>query len=236
MPPPLATRPPSLSLLGRSSQLVRLAFQLQHVSHVSYIGSDLYGCSHRYTCPAWPQGGRRPYHPECGRCGVRPIPCIAYQQEMNHESRKDALRSLIISQRLLGTREIALFHHTGCGMTTFSTSQLRELVRSSGATSAEIERIDFHEFADVDSAVKSDVEWLKKEPLILPETVITGWVYEVETGKVTNHPCNLRVDVDAICRCARSSKCTFDAVHVRYWCRELIVPSMLWHAQLRWPR
>jgi hypothetical protein len=100
------------------------------------------------------------------------------------QNRKDALRSLIISQRLIGTREIAVFHHTGCGMVTFTTTQLRDIVRSSNATSEQIESIDFHEFPDVEAAVKSDVEWLKKEPLILQETVITGWVYEVETGKV----------------------------------------------------
>jgi carbonic anhydrase len=103
---------------------------------------------------------------------------------MLRDRRKDALRSLIISQRLLGTREIALFHHTGCGMVTFTTPQLRDIVRSSNATSPEIEHIDFLEFPEAEAAVKSDVEWLKSQPLILPETVITGWIYEVETGRV----------------------------------------------------
>jgi carbonic anhydrase len=102
----------------------------------------------------------------------------------NIQNSKGALNSLIISQRLLGTREIAVFHHTGCGMLNFTTPQLRDIVRLSDATSEQIESIDFYEFSDVEESVKNDVEWLKKERLILTETVITGWVYEVETGKV----------------------------------------------------
>lgn len=69
-------------------------------------------------------------------------------------------------------------------MLTFNTDQLREIVRTSEATAPEIEGIEFHEFGDLEGAVKKDVEWLKGNKLILPETKITGWVYEVETGKV----------------------------------------------------
>ncbi|KAH9912250.1 carbonic anhydrase [Epithele typhae] len=81
---------------------------------------------------------------------------------------KEALRSIIISQRLLGTREIAVFHHTGCGMLTFDTAGLRE------------QAVDEFEFLDVES----DVKFLQEHPLVLPETKVTGWVYEVETGKI----------------------------------------------------
>jgi carbonic anhydrase len=69
-------------------------------------------------------------------------------------------------------------------MLTFTTPRLRDIVRLSNATSERIESIDFHEFSDMEKSVKGDVEWLKKERLILTETVITGWVYEAETGKV----------------------------------------------------
>ncbi|KAA1477006.1 carbonic anhydrase [Dentipellis sp. KUC8613] len=100
----------------------------------------------------------------------------------------DALRSLIISQRLLGTREIALFHHTDCGMLIFDTPQLRAIVKDAAPNdddvAARIDSIHFHEFSNVDEAVKKDVEWLKAHPLILKDIPITGWVYEVETGKV----------------------------------------------------
>ncbi|KAI0058055.1 carbonic anhydrase [Artomyces pyxidatus] len=100
----------------------------------------------------------------------------------------EALRSIVVSQRLLGTREIAVFHHTGCGMQTFQTPQLRELVKEASPGDEEVSRtvddIDFITFTDLDASVRSDVEWLKAHPLVLKESVITGWVYEVETGKV----------------------------------------------------
>lgn len=102
---------------------------------------------------------------------------------------KDALRSIIISQRLLGTREISVFHHTDCGMVTFSTPELRQVVKDAApgdvAVAESVDQIDFHEFATVEDAVKSDVEWLKNNPLVLKDTVVTGWVYDVYTGKVS---------------------------------------------------
>ncbi|KAL1952220.1 hypothetical protein VTO73DRAFT_1369 [Trametes versicolor] len=101
---------------------------------------------------------------------------------------KEALRSVIISQRLLGTREIAIFHHTGCGMVTFDTPQLRDIVKESSPGDAELARavddIDFLEFKHLEESVKEDVRFLQENPLVLPGTKVTGWVYEVETGKI----------------------------------------------------
>ncbi|KAI0080026.1 carbonic anhydrase [Panus rudis PR-1116 ss-1] len=102
-------------------------------------------------------------------------------------SAKDALRSIIISQRLLGTREIAVFHHTGCGMLTFNTPQLRQLVKESDPSNPSlnaVDQIDFLEFSELEQSVKEDVEYLRNNPLVLKETVVTGWVYDVETGKI----------------------------------------------------
>jgi len=103
-------------------------------------------------------------------------------------SAKDALRSIIISQRLLGTREIAVFHHTDCGMLTFSTNDLRGIVKKADPGNAivasQVDAIDFLEFGHLEDAVKSDVKFLQDSPLVLNETKITGWVYEVETGKI----------------------------------------------------
>ncbi|KAI0045951.1 carbonic anhydrase [Auriscalpium vulgare] len=100
----------------------------------------------------------------------------------------DALRSIVISQRLLGTREIAIFKHTGCGMLTFTTQQLRDKVVAEQPGDAEVasqvSQIHFHEFPELEGAVKSDVAWLKANPLVLKETTISGWIYEVETGKI----------------------------------------------------
>ncbi|KAF9650707.1 carbonic anhydrase [Thelephora ganbajun] len=105
-------------------------------------------------------------------------------------SAKDSIRSLVISQRLLGTREIAVFHHTDCGMLTFTTPQLREKLKASaeaddGEKIADaVDAIQFLEFSDLDKAVKEEVEYVKVHPLILKETEVTGWVYHVESGKV----------------------------------------------------
>lgn len=102
--------------------------------------------------------------------------------------RKDALRSIIVSQRLLGTREIAVIHHTACGMTTFQTEELRARVKAADPANAalyDVDAIDFLEFADLEKSVRDDVGWLREHPLVLPESQITGWVYEVETGKVS---------------------------------------------------
>ncbi|KAH8831995.1 carbonic anhydrase [Flagelloscypha sp. PMI_526] len=100
---------------------------------------------------------------------------------------QDALRSIVISQRLLGTREIAVFHHTGCGMTLFSSEQLRGIVSNETPAAAELVKdTDFMEFGEkgVEGSIKADVKFLKESPLVLDDTVITGWVYETETGKV----------------------------------------------------
>ena len=101
--------------------------------------------------------------------------------------RKDALRSIIISQRLLGTREIAVFHHTGCGMLTFDTAGLRARVKADdpgNAALGAVDGLDFLEFAGLEESVRADVRFLEGHPRVLPGTKVTGWVYEVETGKV----------------------------------------------------
>jgi len=102
-------------------------------------------------------------------------------------SAKDSVRSLVISQRLLGTREIAVFHHTDCGMVTFTTETLRKQLKeanSDEAVAGAADLIDFLEFPDWEEAVKSDVKFLQDHPLILKDTIITGWIYHVENGKV----------------------------------------------------
>jgi carbonic anhydrase len=102
--------------------------------------------------------------------------------------RKEALRSIIISQRLLGTRDILVIHHSDCGMLTFTDEQLRSKVISAhpgnAAVSEAINSRQFGPFPNLDASVKDDVAFLKDHPLVLKEGNITGWVYEVETGKI----------------------------------------------------
>jgi carbonic anhydrase len=95
---------------------------------------------------------------------------------------KDALRSLVISQRLLGTSEIAVIHHTDCGMLTFQNEDVHQKTQEDlGADSSDI---DFLPFGDLDQSVRDDVEFLKSSPLIADGTEIRGFVYEVKTGKL----------------------------------------------------
>jgi carbonic anhydrase len=101
---------------------------------------------------------------------------------------KDALRSLIISHRLLGTREIAVYHHIGCGMVTLPGPESKRLVKWANpgdeAFAAQVDAIDFPEFGNLEESVKDDVKFLKESPLIVEGTRITGWIHHLETGEV----------------------------------------------------
>jgi carbonic anhydrase len=95
---------------------------------------------------------------------------------------RDALRSIIISQRLLGTRELAVIHHTDCGMLTFTNRDLRAKVKEDlGQDTGEF---DFLPFADLDESVRQDVEFLHATQLLNPDTLIRGFVYDVRTGRL----------------------------------------------------
>ncbi|MPZ93160.1 MAG: carbonic anhydrase [Actinobacteria bacterium] len=94
----------------------------------------------------------------------------------------DAIRSLVISQRLLGTDEVIVIHHTDCGMLTFSNE---DLVRKVGEDlGADASAWDFLPFSDLEASVLDDVETLRRSPLIPSDTPIGGAVYDVEAGKL----------------------------------------------------
>jgi carbonic anhydrase len=95
----------------------------------------------------------------------------------------DAIRSLVISQRLLGTTEIVVLHHTDCGMLTFSNEQLAAKVHDE--LGVEVTGQDFLPFSDLEQSVRDDVTALRASPLI-PRTIpISGAIYDVTTGKVS---------------------------------------------------
>ncbi|KAH8203131.1 hypothetical protein TruAng_002652 [Truncatella angustata] len=100
-------------------------------------------------------------------------------------SARDAQRSIIISEQLLGTNEIILVKHTGCGMLTFQNEDAQSLVKKNLGDGAakEIAGLDFLAFPDLEQAVKDDVDFLKKTETVPKGVAISGWVYEVETGK-----------------------------------------------------
>ena len=95
----------------------------------------------------------------------------------------DAIRSLVISERLLGTNEIVVLHHTDCGMLTFSNDQLADKVQDD--LGVDVHGQDFYPFKDLEQSVRDDVETLRNSPLIPKDISISGAIYNVDTGTVT---------------------------------------------------
>ena len=93
----------------------------------------------------------------------------------------DEIRSLAISQRLLGTEEIMLIHHTDCGMLTFSDDGFRERIRTETgiepAWSAEA-------FEDVDEDVRRSVARIQASPFVPKKDAVRGFVYDVKSGRL----------------------------------------------------
>ncbi|MBC8141749.1 MAG: carbonic anhydrase [Armatimonadetes bacterium] len=95
----------------------------------------------------------------------------------------DALRSLAISEQLLGTQEIVVIHHTDCGMMTFQNSDLREKIQAD--LGVDVGERDFLPFSDLEQSVRDDMAIIKNSPLIPDSIPVSGAVYDVRTGKVT---------------------------------------------------
>ncbi len=95
----------------------------------------------------------------------------------------DALRSLVISERLLGTTEIVVIHHTDCGMLTFTNEQLA--VKIMADLGEDVSGRDFLPFANLEDSVRDDVEIIRSSPLIPDDIPVSGAIYDVHTGKLT---------------------------------------------------
>jgi carbonic anhydrase len=93
----------------------------------------------------------------------------------------DAIRSLAISQRMLGTREIVLIHHTDCGMLTFSDDDFkRSLLDETGIKPAwAVEAFD-----DLDEDVRQSIARIQASPFIPHKDSLRGFVYDVHTGEL----------------------------------------------------
>ena len=112
----------------------------------------------------------------------------------------DAIRSLVISYKLLGTREWFVIHHTECGMETFTNEIMRNLLASSlktssidasgwhdsgeGPGSTEGNYIDWLTFSDNAKSVIEDVGRIRNHPLVPHDIPIYGYIYDVKTGKL----------------------------------------------------
>jgi carbonic anhydrase len=112
----------------------------------------------------------------------------------------DAIRSLVISYKLLGTREFFVIHHTNCGMEFFTNDVMRKLLRSSletakltaagfedvgtGPGSSAGEYIEWHTIADQASSVEDDVTRIRQHPLIPASIPVYGYLYDVASGRL----------------------------------------------------
>jgi carbonic anhydrase len=92
----------------------------------------------------------------------------------------DTIRSLAISQRLLGTEEIILIHHTDCGMLTFSDDDFRQSIQDDVGVKPQWAA---ETFKDLDGDVRQSKARIEASPFI-PRKNVRGFVYEVETGKL----------------------------------------------------
>jgi carbonic anhydrase len=116
----------------------------------------------------------------------------------------DAIRSLVISHKLLGTNEWFVIHHTDCGMTYFTDEIMRDLLSKSLATasidengwknvseeggSKEANNISFLTITDQTESVIEDVKRIKNHPLVPSSIPVYGYIYDVKSGKLIEIP------------------------------------------------
>ncbi len=93
----------------------------------------------------------------------------------------DEIRSLAISQRLLGTEEIILIHHTDCGMLTFSDDEFRKQVQDDTGIKPEWAA---EAFDDLEGDVRQSIKRIESSPFVPRKDKIRGFVYDVETGRL----------------------------------------------------
>lgn len=93
----------------------------------------------------------------------------------------DERRSLAISQRLLGTTEIVLIHHTDCGMLTFTDDEFKASIKAETGLEPDWSA---EAFPDLDDDVRESIRRIVEDPFIPVKDSVRGFVYEVETGKL----------------------------------------------------
>jgi carbonic anhydrase len=93
----------------------------------------------------------------------------------------DAIRSLAISQNLLGTEEIMLIHHTDCGMLTFTDDEFAEKLEGETGQRPEWRALAF---SDLEQDVREGIERIRSSPFIPRTDRVRGFIYEVESGRL----------------------------------------------------
>jgi carbonic anhydrase len=93
----------------------------------------------------------------------------------------DEIRSLTISQRLLGTREVVLIHHTDCGMLTFSDDELKAQIHEEVGVKP---HFSMESFSDLEEDVRQSIARIKASPFVPHKESVRGFIYEVETRRL----------------------------------------------------
>jgi carbonic anhydrase len=93
----------------------------------------------------------------------------------------DAIRSLAISQYLLGTEEIVLIHHTDCGLMSITDDELADRLEQAGGRRPEWSA---HAFTDLEESLRASIARLRESPFIPHKDSIRGFVYDVKTGEL----------------------------------------------------
>ncbi|KAG0665433.1 hypothetical protein C6P46_006880 [Rhodotorula mucilaginosa] len=98
----------------------------------------------------------------------------------------DAMRSLIGSQEALQTREIIVIHHEDCGYSHASTPVIQKALKSRTPDGAHplVDAVALQEFSDPKQSVREDVAFLRTNPLVHPDSMVSGWYYSVQTGEL----------------------------------------------------
>jgi carbonic anhydrase len=96
----------------------------------------------------------------------------------------DSVRSLIVSTRVLGTREIMIINHNDCGMSKFAGSELEDRLREDTGM-APIAPARFYSFTDVEQNTREQVQKARSHPWISPEVPVRGFIYDVNSGRLS---------------------------------------------------
>src|SRR4051794_29628210 len=124
----------------------------------------------------------------CMDARLNPYALLGLQEGQAHVIRNaggvvtdDAIRSLAISQRLLGTEEIMLIHHTDCGMLKFTDDEFRRSVQEETGIKPQWAA---EAFADLEEDVRQSIARIQASPFLPRKDAVRGFVYDVETGRL----------------------------------------------------
>lgn len=96
---------------------------------------------------------------------------------------EDSVRGILVSTRLLGSQEIMIINHTGCGMTTFRDAEFAEALRTETGHAA-IAPDRFYSFTDVGENTREQIQKARSHPWIAKDVPVRGFVFDLETGQM----------------------------------------------------